>query len=55
MVRRELTEFEKVQARADYLAKRNKRFSPVQVAAVLVDDWTNDDGKPIVTVKESGN
>ena len=55
MARRKLSDFEKVQARADYAAKQNKQFSPVQVDAVLVEDWTDDDGKPIVAYRESGN
>jgi hypothetical protein len=55
MARRKLSDFEKVQARADHVAKQNKQFLPVQVVAVLVEDWTDDDGKPIVTAQESGN
>ncbi|WP_316172898.1 hypothetical protein [Bradyrhizobium sp. SZCCHNRI2049] len=55
MARRKLSDFEKVQARADFVAKQIKQFAPVQVAMVLVEDWTDDDGKPIVTVEESGS
>ena len=52
MARRKLSDFEKVQARADFVAKQNKAFSPKPVSAVLVEDWTDDNGKPVVTVKE---
>jgi hypothetical protein len=55
MTRRKLSDFEKVQARADYVAEQNKQFSPVKVAAVVVEDWTDDNDKPIVTAQESGN
>jgi hypothetical protein len=54
MARRKLSDFEKVQARADYVAEQNKLFSPIPVAAVVVNDWTDDDGKPIVTAQENG-
>lgn len=52
MSKRKLSDFEKVRVRADYLAKQNKQFSPVQVANVFVNDWTDDSGEPVVTVQK---
>ncbi len=54
MAKRKLSDFEKTQARAAFLVDRNRQFSPVPVS-VVVDDWTDDDGKPIVTAQEKKN
>jgi hypothetical protein len=53
MSKRKLSDFEKVRVRADYLVKQNKNFSPISVANVFVDDWTDDSGEPVVTIQKS--
>jgi hypothetical protein len=52
MAKRKLSDWEKTQARADYLVKRNKQFSPVDIKDVRVEDWTDEDGKPVATVQK---
>jgi hypothetical protein len=52
MAKRKLSDWEKTQARADCLVKRNKQFSPVDIKDVRVEDWTDEDGKPVATVQK---
>ncbi|MBB4383653.1 hypothetical protein [Bradyrhizobium sp. SBR1B] len=51
MTKRKLSDFEKVRTRADYLAKRGKQFSPVDIKDVQVEDWTDENGKPVIIVQ----
>jgi hypothetical protein len=51
MAKRKPSDWEKLQARTDYLAKRGRQFSPVDIKDVRVEDWTDEDGKPIATVQ----
>jgi len=51
MTKRKLSDWEKTQACADYLVKRSKQFSPVDIKDVRVEDWTDEDGKPVATVQ----
>jgi hypothetical protein len=51
MAKRKLSDWEKLQARTDYLAKRGRQFSSVDITDVRVEDWTDEHGKPVVTVQ----
>jgi hypothetical protein len=51
MVKRKLSDWEKLQARTDYRANRGRQFSSVDIADVHVEDWTDEYGKAVVTVQ----
>jgi hypothetical protein len=51
MAKRKLSDWEKLQARTDYRAKRGRQFSSVDIADVHVEDWTDEYGQPVVTVQ----
>jgi hypothetical protein len=51
MAKRKLSDWEKLQACTDYLAKRGRQFSSVEIADVCVEDWTDEHGKPVVAVQ----
>ena len=54
MIARILTDFEKVRARADFIIEKQRQFSPVDIKDVHVEDWTDEQGKPLVTVRGKG-
>jgi hypothetical protein len=50
MATRKLSEWEKVKARADYKAMQGRQFATVNVAEMHIEDWTDEHGKPIITI-----